>query len=160
MHTTRTRSGYRQLLAVAIVVIVVDHATKFAASLASGDRHGPVVPVHNPSFSLGLVGASFGVEVALMLAGICAAVVFAVAQIRQGRLSGWAAGLVVGGAVANLADRALTGTVHDFLATPWIVFNVADLAVVAGLLAAGRSIVNAVSTRGAAGDREVRASVR
>ena len=40
---------------------------------------------------------------------------------------------LVGGSVSNLADRALTGAVHDFLATPWVVLNVADLAVVAAV---------------------------
>ena len=51
-----------------------------------------------------------------------------------GGVPAWAAGLVIGGAVSNLADRLLVGSVRDFLATPWIVLNVADLAVAVGIV--------------------------
>ncbi len=49
------------------------------------------------------------------------------------RLAGIAAGLLVGGALGNLIDRILRGHVVDFFDLGfWPVFNVADIAVVAG----------------------------
>ena len=36
-------------------VIAIDLVTKLAAQIDRGHGSGPVVPVHNPSFSLGLV---------------------------------------------------------------------------------------------------------
>jgi signal peptidase II len=46
-----------------------------------------------------------------------------------------ALGLQLGGALGNLLDRLLFGSVTDFLDFgPWPVFNVADTAVVAGIL--------------------------
>jgi signal peptidase II len=52
--------------------------------------------------------------------------------------------LVMGGAVGNLVDRALRGHVVDFIhVSGWPVFNVADVAIVAGgllvVLARGHS---------------------
>jgi signal peptidase II len=49
-------------------------------------------------------------------------------------------GLVIGGALGNLADRAIHGAVADFFlfhayGYSWYVFNVADIAIVAGVLA-------------------------
>jgi signal peptidase II len=49
-----------------------------------------------------------------------------------------ALGLQLGGALGNLIDRILFGSVTDFLDFgPWPVFNVADTAVVAGVLLMG-----------------------
>jgi signal peptidase II len=47
-----------------------------------------------------------------------------------------AGGLVLGGATANLAERVRRGAVMDFVALgPWPAFNVADAAMVLGLMA-------------------------
>ena len=50
------------------------------------------------------------------------------------RLPVWIPGLLIGGASSNLLDRLLLGSVRDFLATPWAVINLADLAVVAAVV--------------------------
>lgn len=52
------------------------------------------------------------------------------------RLTGWALGLVVGGAIGNVIDRVRFGAVVDFLDFsglyfPWV-FNVADAAITVG----------------------------
>ena len=49
-----------------------------------------------------------------------------------------ALGLVIGGALGNAADRAFRGAVADFFyfhyqSFSWYVFNVADIAIVAGV---------------------------
>jgi lipoprotein signal peptidase len=130
---------YGHLCVAAIAVVGLDVASKLAAATANGQRRGPIVPVHNPKFSLGVSGAPFALEVVCMLAGIVAASLYLLPRLRDGRISGWIAGLLLGGALSNLLDRALTGAVHDFVATPWVVFNVADIAVLAGTVAVAAS---------------------
>jgi signal peptidase II len=45
------------------------------------------------------------------------------------------AGLLVGGALGNLADRVREGAVTDFVDLPlWPTFNLADVAIVAGVV--------------------------
>jgi signal peptidase II len=61
----------------------------------------------------------------------------------RSRLAGVALGLILGGAIGNAIDRALHGAVMDFVlfhisaATwtfQWYVFNLADAAIVAGVI--------------------------
>jgi signal peptidase II len=56
-----------------------------------------------------------------------------------GRLMAWALGLVIGGALGNGLDRVLIGGVADFFSLHafgfyWYVFNIADVAIVAGVV--------------------------
>jgi lipoprotein signal peptidase len=118
-----------------VTVVFVDLATKVAASeLASNETTGAVVPVRNHEFSLGIAGAGLTTTIGLAAIGIVIAAALMWAPTRRGELAPWIPATVVGGALANLVDRILFGSVHDFLATPWIVFNVADVAVAAGLI--------------------------
>lgn len=64
------------------------------------------------------------------------------AQTRS-RLAGVALGLIMGGAIGNAIDRAIHGAVMDFvlfhITAPtwtfeWYVFNIADAAIVAGVI--------------------------
>ena len=55
-------------------------------------------------------------------------------------LSAAGLGLIIGGAVGNLLDRVIHGAVADFflfhaLGYSWYIFNIADVAIVAGVLA-------------------------
>ena len=43
--------------------------------------------------------------------------------------------LVVGGMVAHSLDRVLYGGVRDFIHTPWLIIDIADLAIVTGVVA-------------------------
>lgn len=57
-----------------------------------------------------------------------------------GRLMAWALGLIIGGALGNGVDRVLIGGVADFFSFHafgfyWYVFNIADVAIVAGVAA-------------------------
>jgi signal peptidase II len=133
---TWTRSPMiRQAAGLCLAVIGLDQATKLAASLAAaGHTSGLVVLVHNPRFSLGLAGAPLPVMALVMAAGILAAGGYSLLAAHRGRLPVWVPGLLVGGASSNLLDRLLLGAVRDFLATPWAVINLADLAVVAAVI--------------------------
>jgi signal peptidase II len=133
MGRTINRKAY---LAVAIgVVVAIDLVTKLAAAaLAEGHTGGPVVPVRNPEFSLGVAGASRFVMLAISAAGILVAAALVIRPALDGRLPAWVPIGLLGGAAANLIDRSAFGSVHDFIVTPWIVFNLADVAVVAGIV--------------------------
>jgi lipoprotein signal peptidase len=133
---TRSRTT-RQAAALAVAVVAVDQATKLAGTLAAaGQTSGLVVPVHNPRFSLGLAGAPLPIMALLMAAGILAAGGYSLHAAHRRRLPVWVPGLLVGGASSNLLDRLLLGAVRDFLATPWAVINLADLAVLAAVIGA------------------------
>ena len=69
-----------------------------------------------------------------MLVGLLALLVFLAARASNGTALWLAAGLLVGGALGNLADRVRDGAVIDFIDLPlWPTFNLADLAIVAGV---------------------------
>lgn len=56
-----------------------------------------------------------------------------------GRIMAWALGLIIGGALGNGLDRVLIGGVADFFSFHafgfyWYVFNIADVAIVAGVV--------------------------
>lgn len=62
------------------------------------------------------------------------------AAAGTGRIMAWALGLIIGGALANGLDRILIGGVADFFSLHafgfyWYVFNIADVAIVAGVAA-------------------------
>jgi signal peptidase II len=134
-------AGVAALLRVGLVVAVVDQATKTAAhELAPPGAWGWLRPVHNPDVVLSMYS---GTAAFLVVIGLAALIGFSVHLwhlARQGILPGWAAGLLVGGAASNLADRLVQGAVRDWRALPWVVANLADLAVAVGAvcyLAAG-----------------------
>jgi signal peptidase II len=61
------------------------------------------------------------------------------ARAGTGRLMAWSLGLIIGGAVGNAIDRILVGGVIDYVSLHafgyyWYVFNIADVAIVAGVV--------------------------
>jgi signal peptidase II len=61
------------------------------------------------------------------------------ARLKQERLTAVSLGLIMGGALSNAIDRLLLGGVADFFSLHafgfyWYVFNVADVAIVAGVV--------------------------
>lgn len=130
--STIARAGrVRRAFLLGAVVLFGDQLTKAVAdSLMNGTG---VRPVMNPDFFLGLVGASRLVTVVVAMTAIIAFGTLVTCQARTGTLPMWVPGLLVGGAVSNVADRLLFGAVRDFLATPLAVWNFADLAILVGL---------------------------
>lgn len=62
------------------------------------------------------------------------------ARAGTGRVMTWALGLIIGGALGNAVDRVLIGGVADFFSLHafgyyWYIFNIADVAIVAGVAA-------------------------
>lgn len=146
----RTRPGTHVVLfaAVAIGWLVLDQVSKAWAVARLGD--GDVVDVawtlrfnlaynSGASFSMGRGNGRWIALVALVIVGLL------VWQARKvgSRLAAVALGLIVGGALGNVIDRAfrgggdgfLGGSVVDFIDLQWWpVFNVADIGVVVGAI--------------------------
>ena len=118
-------------MATVVWAVVVDQGTKlWAASAGTGN----VDVLHNPRYALGLIGGSVPM---LILGTIAVLAVFAAVIVPLGHRVGlppWIPGLVLGGALSNMIDRARFGGVRDFIATRWAIINVADLFVIAGVL--------------------------
>lgn len=128
--------------AVAAVVVAVDQVTKSWA--VHRLQHGPIHVIWKLDFELTFnSGSAFSLARgwAPVLAGIAIVmVVVLLAFVRHVRSATMAAavGLVVGGAIGNLADRVFRsyhGSVVDFIALHfWPTFNVADASIVVGAL--------------------------
>lgn len=96
----------------------------------------------NPGSAFGLFDSAGGARVFLSIIGILA-VIAMVLMVRKAKdsqpLLAVALGLVAGGAVGNLIDRIYFGVVTDFVlwhykTKEWPVFNVADVALVIGVV--------------------------
>jgi signal peptidase II len=124
----------RALLGAAAATLAVDLLTKVVASALLPGRPvhlaGPLYLrlVHNPGVAFGL-GDDAPAALLLLITG---AVVAALARAAwYGRVGPTIpAGLILGGAAANLIDRAHAGTVIDMFDLTWL--NVADIGITAG----------------------------
>lgn len=121
---------------VALCAVAVDVISKVWARRELADAPVPLGPLElrlgfNSGVAFG-IGAGAPGWLVLTVTGLILAALLLAAL----RLPPWpAAGLVVGGGVANLADRAADGTVTDFLSVGWWpTFNLADAALVIGVL--------------------------
>lgn len=144
LHPAKTEVSYVRrsrsvLIVTALLVLAVDLVSKVAASTwlrdAPVELPGPLdlQLSYNPGVAFGL-GSNLPLWAVLAVTTAFAAVV-AVSAWRGWFPNPWAAGLVVGGALGNVIDRAQAGTVVDMLHTGWWpTFNVADVAVVGGAL--------------------------
>lgn len=145
-HTTHRAFGMRMAtgsaLLSAALVVVVDLSTKhLAANYARPHTAGAVGtvglvrPVTNPAFSLGLASTAPTSALLLMALVLAAGMATSVIYLSRAAAPPWAVGLTLGGAAANTIDRALHSAVQDFIVTGPIIINLADLAVLLGLVA-------------------------
>ena len=137
----KTQAAWGRAGIVAAAVLIADQLTKqlVRSSIALGaSRHllPGVTLVHAQNsglaFSL-LTGSDVGVIIVTLVVVALVLAYFA----RQGERRGmWlACGLIVGGALGNLADRVRAGLVTDFIKLPhWPAFNLADAAITLGVL--------------------------
>jgi len=149
--TSPLRSG----IIVAIVTLLVDQASKAWLLYVFDIGHRGAVRV-TPFFDLVLawnIGISFGwfqndsptAQIALMVIKAVAVVVLAIWMSRSRTLLATIAlGMIIGGAIGNAIDRFAYGAVVDFAlfhvqiagnTFNWYVFNLADVAIVAGVAA-------------------------
>ncbi len=136
----------RWLYLSAVVVLLLDAGTKVLARgfLADGPPIVVIPRVLHLTYTTN-TGGAFGLLeglpwlFALATIGVSIAIVWAAARIKRPFVA-VALGMILGGALGNLADRlsgglSLDGKVTDFIDFRiWPVFNVADTAIVLGAL--------------------------
>ena len=139
----------------AVAALVLDQASKLWLLFVFDLAHRGAVKVA-PFLDLELalnVGISFGwlqndsqlVQIGLMMIKAVAVIVLAIWMARSRTLIATVAlGLIIGGAIGNAIDRFAYGAVVDFAlfhlqiggnTFNWYVFNLADVAIVAGVAA-------------------------
>jgi signal peptidase II len=133
--------GWALALATVGVVVAIDQLTKawVLSTVAPHERINvffglDITRVKNTGVAFGALagtGAIVLIAVAVAMLGLLA---YFVANIRKPWL--WLpVGMVFGGALGNLADRARIDGVTDFIdPVLWPAFNVADMAIVIGVL--------------------------
>lgn len=85
----------------------------------------------NPGGAFGVLGDRQGLLLGVSLLAVAVIVFTVFRSVRTGYV--WPVGLLLGGALGNLADRIRYGKVVDFIDLGfWPVFNLADVAIVAG----------------------------
>ncbi len=138
-----------------LVSLVLDQASKlWLLNVLDLDHRGAMavtrffdlVPAWNTGISYGwFQNESQAGQIALLAVKAIAVVALAIWMVRsQTRLATTALGLIIGGAVGNAIDRLAYGAVFDFAlfhiqiggnTYNWYVFNLADVAIVAGVAA-------------------------
>ena len=134
-------------LGIAAIVILLDQVTKtmILKTMAIGDSHTVtsffnIVHWRNTGAAFSFLHASSGWQRWLFIGLALVAVVFIVWMLaRHGgqRMFSWALALILGGAIGNVIDRMLHGSVVDFIQLHWRgaafpSFNVADSAITVG----------------------------
>ena len=148
-------SPLRRGVVAALVTLVLDQASKLWLLYLFDIGHRGTVKV-TPFFDLVLawnIGISFGwfqndgqiAQIALILVKAVAVIALAIWMARSRTvLATVALGLIIGGAIGNAIDRFAYGAVVDFAlfhlqiggnTFNWYVFNLADVAIVAGVAA-------------------------
>ena len=132
-----TRAG---LLGAAVVGL--DQLTKntVAAGIAPGHQRSllpgvHLVHVHNTGVAFGVLSGGGAIVLACTLLALAGLIAYFV--LHPGRRGLWVpTGLLLGGAIGNLIDRLMHGSVTDFIKLPhWPAFNVADMAITFGVIA-------------------------
>jgi signal peptidase II len=141
--STPRAGAWLRMLAVCGVVVALDQAAKGAVveSLQPGERVDialglDIARVTNSGIAFGLLNdGSEELVLAITIGGLALVIGwFAMAATTPGLWLG--IGLLVGGALGNLADRIRDDGVTDFLDPPlWPAFNLADVAITAGVVA-------------------------
>jgi signal peptidase II len=138
-----SRAGGWARLAVAVAIVIgLDQLTKQVA-ISSVDRGESVnvflgldvTNTRNSGVAFGALDGSGGLIAVLVSIALLALLTYFAVHAAQPWL--WLpAGLLLGGALGNLADRVREGAVIDFIdPMGWPAFNVADACIVIGVLA-------------------------
>jgi signal peptidase II len=129
-------------LAACGVVVALDQGSKaLATSLVDRGDRIEVLPflhlenVRNEGVAFGLGGNISAVLIGATIVLLVGLLVFLAARGEGGWQVWLPAALLLGGALGNLADRVRDGAVTDFIDLPlWPTFNLADVAITAGVL--------------------------
>jgi signal peptidase II len=138
----RTRRAWGRAALVLAAVLLVDQVTKAVVrdriglgsdvDLVLGAR---LVHTRNEGIAFGLAAGGQTLVIAMVALALLGLVLYFATHSSRGLI--WLpTGLLVGGALGNIADRVRDGAVTDFLKVPyWPAFNVADIAITLGVIA-------------------------
>lgn len=138
-----TRRGSWALAGIVVaIVLALDQGTKALVrdAIVHGEQRdvlGPLslVNVHNRGVAFGFLGGGGALVLVVTLAALALLVAY-FARHAERPLLWLPTGLVLGGALGNLADRIHQGYVTDFIHFPhWPAFNVADMSITGGVVA-------------------------
>lgn len=137
-----SRGTLTRLVAVAVVVLGLDQATKaiVESEMTRGEPRSVAGPLeltltYNDGIAFGIASGAGPLVIVLALIALVALGWF-VASAPPGWPTAIAGGLILGGALGNLFDRVTRGEVVDFVSLPaWPAFNLADVAITFGVLA-------------------------
>lgn len=133
--------SWARLAVVAAVVFALDQATKAiaVAALVRGESvnvfYGlDLTHVRNTGVAFGALAGGGALVLVLVGVALLALLAYFARHVRTAWM--WLpVGCILGGALGNLADRAREGTVIDFIdPIAWPAFNLADVAVVLGVI--------------------------
>ncbi len=128
-------------LAVMVVVVVLDQATKAAvrSGIAQGDSDGvfpgvELVHVRNEGVAFSRFSGGGTIVTIIVAAALVALVAYFATHLNK-PLVWLPTGMLLGGALGNIIDRVRYGAVTDFIKLPaWPAFNVADVSITLGVL--------------------------
>jgi signal peptidase II len=136
-----TRGAWLRVAVVVACVIAADQIVKqiVTSSLVRGEERDIVAGIQlintrNTGVAFGQL-QNGGVLVAVVIAIAIGALLLYFARNAQQPLIWLPTGLLLGGALGNIADRVREGAVVDFIKLPhWPAFNVADMAITFGVV--------------------------
>lgn len=145
---SRSRTGAILWFALALLVILADQASKawandvLAASWIQVTGFFNLVLLRNTGSAFSFLADAGGWQKLLFSAvaiGVSAAMAAVIWKHSTEKLAPAAAALVLGGAIGNLIDRLMLGSVTDFIDLHigdihWPAFNIADSAIVLGVI--------------------------
>ena len=145
---SRSRTGAILWFALALLVILADQASKawandvLAASWIQVTGFFNLVLLRNTGSAFSFLADAGGWQTLLFSAvaiGVSAAMAAVIWKHSAEKLAPAAAALVLGGAIGNLIDRLMLGSVTDFIDLHigdihWPAFNIADSAIVLGVI--------------------------
>jgi signal peptidase II len=133
--------GWLRATGLGLAVVALDQVSKAiaASALGPGERVDLVLgfelaDVRNTGIAFGLLAD--GRSLVLAVTAVALVLILGYFALNPSRPGLWiGVGLLVGGALGNLTDRVRVNEVVDFLDPPaWPAFNVADIAIVAGIM--------------------------
>jgi signal peptidase II len=150
-------AAWVRVAAVAAGVVVLDQATKaiVRSGLAQGDRAAvlpgvEIVHTRNSGVAFGALSGGGAVVTVVIAVALLLLLAYFATHIRR-PLVWLPTGMLLGGAIGNVIDRARDGAVTDFIQIPlgFPAFNVADMSITFGVLV----LFYVLEHHGAAGER-------
>jgi signal peptidase II len=128
-------------LVLGLVLLVDQLSKRLVQSGLSRGEEDPIFPgitlvhVRNEGVAFGAFSGGKAIVVVIIALALIALIVYFATHLDR-PLVWLPTGLLVGGAIGNIFDRIRDGAVTDFIKLPaWPAFNVADIAITAGVLA-------------------------